>query len=227
MTDIIIPLKHDTSSQYLQLKIALRSIWRYAHNLGDIYVCTPVGVPWLRHANIVQCADDTTKCKDFNILNKLKTAAQYCNDSILFWSDDQLLTSDLDLDAAPVVRNRRSLQYLKQGKLTKWRKALISTMQMFPSLQYNYQSHVPQPYNKKLLLQLQAPEVFTVNTLYYGTHNIKSTVNQGDVKVTLQKGSVTLPQKLKLYMGHDEASWRAGIKQKLFQMFPEKSKYQV
>lgn len=227
MADIIIPLKQDPSSQYLQLKLALRSIQRYAHNLGDIYVCTPAGVPWLRNANSVQCADDSTKCKDFNILNKLKTAAQHCNDSIIFWSDDQLLTAQLDLNEAPVVRNRRSLQYLKQGKLTKWRKALISTMQMFPSLEYNYQSHVPQPYNKQLLLQLQAPEVFTVNTLYYGTHNIKSTVNQGDVKVTLQKGSAKLPQELKLYLGHDEASWKAGVKQILFQMFPQKSRYQI
>lgn len=238
MTDIVIPLSTESRFNNLQLRIALRSIQKYATNLGNIHIITAAPLKQLKDVNIIYQQDTEKNLKDVNLINKIRTAAASpdVRQNFIFWSDDQLLTAPLDLDKAPIVSNNRAKADIK-GE-TKWQKRLLNTLQYVEKvtgkqLPYNYDSHVPQPYNKtdvskvfSTLNYTQQPG-FCINTIYYGLLQKQPTANQSNVKHTFQGGFNRVPKEMLLYAGYDDKSFAAGISHFFLGMFYNKSKYEL
>jgi len=157
----------------------------------------------------------------------------------MFWSDDQLLTSELDLDKAPVVANERGLDWFLQNKgNNKWYFRMLNTMEYVKKetglkLDWNYDSHVPQPYQKDAVLDVfsrvpyETLPGFCINTIYYGMLRQPYTKQQREVKVNFEGRSVTIPTSMKLYAGHDPQCWNMGAKLFFIGMFYEKSRWEV
>lgn len=224
MTDIVIPLSKESPDNNLQLRLAIRSIAKYAKNLGNIHIYSAAKLPWLKDINIVPMEDPVKDCKDVNLINKIKAAANNPDvaDRFMFWSDDQLLTAELDLDKAPVVANERGLNWFLQNKATnKWYVRMLNTMQYVKkeaglTLNWNYDSHVPQPYRKDAVLDIFSRVPYTVqpgfciNTIYYGMLRQPYTKQQREVKVNFEGKSLSIPTHMKLYAGHDPQCWKLG-----------------
>lgn len=238
MPDIVIPLSTESKYDNMQLIIALRSIQRYAKNVGNIHVITAAKLPQLKNINIIYQQDTQRHCKDVNLINKIRTAAT-CPDvsqNFIFWSDDQLLTAPLDLDKAPVVSNNRVLKDLNPQ--SKWQTRLQHTMQYIQKetgkqMLYNFDSHVPQPYKKAKVQEIFSKVPYTVqpgfciNTIYYGMQGCTANAKQTDVKLTFQGGFNKIPTSLLLYAGYNDKSFDNGMYHFFLGMFYQKSSYQV
>lgn len=223
MTDIVIPLSKESPTNNLQLITALRSIERYATNLGTIHIYSAIDLPFLKDVNVVKMGDPCPNCKDVNLINKVRAAAQNKEvaDRFMFWSDDQLLTSPLDLDKAPVVVNIRGYDWFKSHKgQNKWYLRMLNTLEYVKKetgqkLMWNFDSHVPQPYKKDEVLDIFSRVPYTelpgfcINTIYYGMLHYPYDKMQQEVKYTFEQGmDVIIPRKLKLYAGHDSQMWQ-------------------
>lgn len=238
MTDIVIPLSKESQSNNLELRMALRSIERYGKNVGQVWIVTEAELPWAQNLNIIKQGDPIKNNKDANLINKVITACKHSDvaDRFMFWSDDQLLQSDVDLDNAPVVFNPRGLLDL-QNTGNKWQRRLYHTLAYVAketgiSLTYNFDSHVPQPYNKKAALDVftSVPYMeqpgFCINTIYYGMLRTPPQLHQKIAKTTFEKGTLCITNNMKPYVGYDNASFLAGIWLWLVGRFPEPSKYE-
>lgn len=242
LVDIVIPLSTQSRSDNLQLRLALRSIHRYARNLGNIFIYTKAQLPWIQNVTIVPFQDTQKQNKDANLFNKLLAAANNpdIRQNFMFWSDDQVLTDYLDLNQAPIVVNNRSQKHFKGlQKLSKWQQRMIHTFRVVKnikgcSLNYNFDSHVPQPYKKSLVLQIFPILKYTqkpglcINTAYFGIQNIDNIVHQHNVKHTLEgaKHPLAIPQSMLLYLGYDQGSWHSGLSMFLLGYFYQLSPYQ-
>lgn len=224
MTDIVIPLSNESPFNNLQLKIALRSIAKNASNLGKIHIVTDVQLPWLQNVNIIRCGDPEKHCKDVNLINKIKKAAQSdeVSERFMFWSDDQFLTDKLDLDKAPVVGNSRTIEQLRGRTKSKWQERLLHTMRYVEEqtgvpMQNNFDSHVPQPYKKADVnfvfntVPYTVKPGFCINTIYYGMLRQPQTAKQEFTKSTFERGFNGIPVKLMLYSGVDDQSFSKGM----------------
>ena len=239
MTDIVIPLSKQSTSDNLELRLALRSIQKYAKNTGNIWIYTEAQLPWLRNAHIIRQGDPITNNKDANLINKILAASRNpdINERFMFWSDDQVLTAQLDLDNAPIVMNCRGFDYFQRPSGNKWYTRMKNTMQFIKDntgqyLNYNYDSHVPQPYTKsEASIFEEVPYMrlpgFCINTIYYGMLRKPFTKTQDEVKVTFEgNNSGMIPSRLKTYIGYDTTCWQNGIGYFLTGYFFTPSKYQ-
>ena len=240
MTDIIIPLSKESPDNNLQLIVALRSIERYAKNLGTIHIYSAMDLPQFKDINVVRMDDPVKDCKDANLINKVKAAASNpdVSDRFMFWSDDQILTSELDLDKAPVVANERGLDWFSKNKGTnKWYFRMLNTMQYVKKetgihLEWNYDSHVPQPYQKDAVLDVFSRVPYTVqpgfciNTIYYGMLRQPYTKMQKEVKFNFEGKQIMIPKTMKLYAGHDPMCWRMGASFFFIGLFYNKSRFE-
>lgn len=240
MTDIVIPLSKESPDKNLELLVALRSIERHAKNLGTIHIYSAMDLPQLQNVNVVRMYDPCPNCKDVNLINKVKAAASNPDvaDHFMFWSDDQLLTDDLDLDKAPVVANNRGFNFFTQNsKGNKWYLRMANTMQYVQKetglrLNWNYDSHVPLPYKKDEVLDVfnrvpyETLPGFCINTIYYGMLRKPYTKTQEEVKVNFEGKNVMVPRKMKLYAGHDPTCWRMGANLFFLGMYYNKSRFE-
>lgn len=153
--------------------------------------------------------------KDANLINKVIAAAKNDDtaENFMFWSDDQLLTNELDLDNAPVVYNARQIPHFANPN-NKWYFRMRHTMQYIKNntgrdLPFNYDAHTPQPYTKSAALDIlqSVPYMeqpgFCINTIYYGMRLVPPGALQDTIKVTFEKGNVIIPNKLLTYAGYD------------------------
>ena len=239
MTDIVIPLSLESKFDNLELRLALRSIEKYATNIGNIHVVTADPLKDFKNINVIYQQDTEKHLKDVNLINKIITAASHpdVSQNFMFWSDDQLLTAPLDLDKAPIVSNSRTKEDFKEAT-SKWQKRLLNTLEYVEKetgkpLAYNYDSHVPQPYNKTDVGKVfstfnytQQPG-FCINTIYYGLLQKERQAEQHMVKHTFQGGFNKIPKNMLLYAGYDDASFTKGMCHFFLGMFYNKSKYQI
>lgn len=238
MTDIVIPLSKESQSNNLELRIALRSIEKYGKNVGNIWLLTEADLPWAKNVNIIKKGDPIKNNKDANLINKVITACENpdVSERFMFWSDDQLLQSEVDLDVAPVVFNPRGYHNLKNAG-NKWQQRLFHTLDYVAKqtgiiMTYNFDSHVPQPYNKNKALEVfkSVPYMeqpgFCINTIYFGMLNNPPQIHQKIIKTTFEKGSISVTNKMCPYVGYDNASFLSGLWLWLVGRFPEPSKYE-
>jgi hypothetical protein len=83
----------------MELRLALRSIDKYAKNAGNIWLYTEADLKDFQNINVVKMGDPVKNNKDANLINKIKAAADNpdISEHFMFWSDDQVLMDTLDL----------------------------------------------------------------------------------------------------------------------------------
>lgn len=241
LVDVVIPLSVESRSDNLQLRLALRSIHRYAKSLGNIFIYTKAQLPWVQNVTVIPFEDTQKENKDANLFNKLYAAANNpdIRQNFIFWSDDQVLTDYLDLNEAPVVYNNRNKQYFgKCTKISKWQQRMLHTFDTVKQItgqdmKCNFDAHTPQPYSKSKVLQI-FPKLnynklpgLCINTAYYGLQENIQTVSQRDVKHTIEgAGTHGIPSKMLLYLGYNQQSWRSGLAMFLLGFFYQACPYQ-
>lgn len=237
--DIVIPLSKESRFNNLQLRLALRSIDKYAQNVGNIWVYTEADLKDFQNINVVKKGDPIKNNKDANLINKIKAAAENpdVSEHFMFWSDDQILMDHLDLQKAPVVYNRRSIDSIQAGNITKWRSRLLNTMQYVEKqtgnkLRYNYDAHTPQPYTKQNAryvfdtVPYMEGKGFCINTIYYGMLGQPAAVAQEQIKFTVQGATHVLPKNRFTYFGYDDQGFNTGVNCFLIGYLFDKCKYQ-
>lgn len=157
MIDIFIPLGGGSFWDNNELRYCLRSIEKYLHNYGRIFI---IGrkPDWIQ--NIEHLAyEDLTPFKEKNIFTKVKMACDIkeMSENFLFMNDDHFLVDHFDAPTFPYFYKcmlERSIERLGKGK---YLRALLATynelcIRGLPT--YNFDGHIPIVYNKQNIKHL-------------------------------------------------------------------------
>lgn len=235
--DIVIPLGSESFSSNLELRLALRSIDRFAAGAGQIWIVGDTVPDWLQNVRIVTEPDRHFHNKDANIIDKLLTAANQkdLSERFIFWSDDQAALHRFIIQDMQPVFNRRSRKYFTRERM--WHRRMRRTFdflaQQGKNLHWNWDSHVPQIMQKSLFKKImagidyQTPEGYCVNTLYFGLTDTPPRLEQSRIKTTCETAQhyPYLPRE-RLFIGYNDAACRGNILQLLQEYLPAMSVYE-
>lgn len=240
-TDIVFTLGNGSKSNNDELRIALRSIARYAVNLGRIWIvsdCVPV---WTQNVNLIHAPDTHKANKDANLFDKILKVANHphISERFLFWSDDQVLLTFCDLNTIQPVKNTYGIQHFNAiHEKGKWIQRLIRTLEDAQAhgvtADHHCDTHTPQPHTKsgvKRALEncdYVANIGYCINTLIYGRLGIVPEVLQQNVKLTLEnkQKNYQLDESKKQFLGYNDSAFLNGLRQQLFARFPHQSKFE-
>ena len=236
-TDIVIPLGRGSRYGNFELRMALRSIARYAMNLGNVYIVSDALPAWLNNVKTLNVPDRHLHNKDANIIDKLLAAAQLpeLSGKFLFWSDDQLALQRFDAAALPVSCNPRQYNDFSSDRI--WHRRMRNTFEYLHKLgiklQCNFDSHIPMPIQKELFIRAMQQTDYTVepgfciNTLYCGLTGQKSFIEQKHLKYTAETTEKLgkLPED-KLFIGYNDNAMQGDLPILLQERFQQKCKYE-
>lgn len=216
--DVVYPLSNGTKWSNNEIRYSLRSLDKYASNLGRVFIVTEKLPPWMKGVVHVPCSDIRGRNKDANIIDKIRAAIKAgVSERFIFASDDQYLIAPTDLASLPV-----SYANWKGGK-SKWWKRFNRTQKHLLSIgkptQF-YESHLFQPHSASQFEKAVAScdyntnPGFTVNTL---TFNQYDPIPYGVPRKVLS-GSVMHNYGAKVPQVH---------KSRMANMFLDRSKYEV
>jgi hypothetical protein len=238
--DIIIPLSTESIYNNDELKICLRSIDRYAEDVGRIIICTTSCPTWIsENVEVVNIPDSEKHLKDANIINKVLTAisAKNITGKFSFFSDDQCLLKSIKLAELPPVFNSRGKEHFKKSS-SRWYKRVYNTFSFLESkniiLTHNYESHTPQTYDANKLVNVMKgidyrnQPGFTINTLFMGLLGVTDGIKQNEVKLTIEnkKDMIDNLPKDKYFCGYNDEGFNSGLRELLFKEFSEPCKYE-
>lgn len=236
--DIIIPLGCESCSDNDELKLLLRSIERNGRNVGTIWLVTDCAPSWLvpEDGLVVLPHPDTYRHnKDANLFEKIRKAMRVSVSADVVWTcDDCAVLQECDFSALPPFYNLSGRKKFKGRR--KWYRRMRSTMDELRLTVWHYDTHCPQRWNRVAALRaIEAtpyarPEGRCINTAVmgrlYGTELPAGAVEQCVVKETAQTkdDEVRLDR---LFVGYnDDGFLGAGLRERLFGLFPEKSRWE-
>lgn len=237
LVDIVIPLGCGSTHDNWELRMALRSIERFAGNCGSVYIVCDTPPSWVQKVKILYCPDTHKHNKDANIIDKLSAAARLpeLSEKFIFWSDDQIALRRFDAGHLPPVYNRRGYQDFSGKRI--WHRRMRNTLDYLQrqkiTVYWNWDAHTPQPMNKKKLLELFAQidyhtvPGYCVNTLYFGLQRTPAQIVQENLKATVEKAAklAVLPLD-KLFLGYNDAAWQGNLPDLLEKFLPDRSRYE-
>jgi len=235
--DVVIPLGNGSKNDNWEIRFALRSLEQNVKNIGNIYIMSCYAPDWLQNVTIIPVPDKHKRNKDANLIDKVLAACRLTelSDDFLRMSDDQVCINAWDaLDSIP-VHNGRNPEFLIKRK---WQRRLHRTWQYLVAhgvfIDYNWDAHVPQPYNKIKFLELienanyEEPPGYCINTLYFGLLHEKKRIEQNEIKVTIENGgaiNIDSPPN-KVWLGYNDSGLANGLFKWLSDKFPNKCKYE-
>ena len=236
-TDIVLPLGSGSRYDNFELRMALRSIARYAVNIRNIYIVSATPPDWLCQVKILNIPDRHKHNKDANIIDKLLAAATLpeLSSRFIFWSDDQAALHGFDAANLPVSCNLRKYEHFKAEKI--WHRRMRNTFEYLQKnniyLNCNFDTHLPMPMLKEQFCQImqntayQQEPGYCVNTLYCGMSGLQGGVEQKLIKYTAETANKlhTLKQD-KLFLGYNDAAMTSDLPRLLQEHFKEKCKYE-
>lgn len=234
--DIVIPLGSGSCRDNLELRLALRSIARYAVNCRNIYIVSDQPPSWLKNVIVINVPDRHQHNKDANIIDKLLAAAnrEDLTEKFIFWSDDQLALQEFHSGALLPVYNRRSRNSFDGNRI--WHRRMRNTFDFLLNnnicIQWNWDSHLPVPINKKLFRQLISPidyasePGYCVNTLYFGLASTPPLLEQNLIKATFEQTATIKKLPDKLFCGYNDKGLNGNLQELLLEHFPEPSVYE-
>lgn len=238
--DVVIPLTHDITGNFEELRYCLRSIDKNVKDVGTVYILGPYKPLWLTNVTFHYMGDPHKYNKDANIINKVLTAAELFNlGNFLFWSDDQVIIQEAYLNNMPPVYNSRPAEAFNVPDGNRWHRRVFNTFEYLNTLgidlKHNYESHVPQRYNGKVLLDVMKDVKYTgipgytINTLFMGLLGVQGGIAQSAIKITSEGNYDNLAQQTDriLFYGYDAAGFDKTARAKVIEWFPDKSKYEL
>ena len=235
--DIVLPLGSGSRYDNFELRMALRSIARYAINTRNIYIVSAAPPGWLCNVKTIPVPDSYKHNKDANIITKVLAAAALpeLSDKFIFWSDDQLALHRFDAANLPVSCNWRKYEHFNSERL--WHRRMRNTFEFLQKnnikLNCNFDSHLPMPMYKELFCQImqqanyQQEPGYCINTLYCGMSGLQGGVPQNQIKYTAESADdlIELP-KDKLFIGYNDAAMQSNLPQLLQKHFHKQCKYE-
>ena len=235
--DIVIPLGSGSRYNNFELRMALRSISRYAMNIRHIYIVSAALPGWLCNVKTLNIADCCKHNKDANIINKVQAAAALpeLSEKFIFWSDDQLALHQFDAANLPVSCNLRKYEHFNSEKI--WHRRMRNTFEFLQKnnikLDCNFDSHLPMPMYKKQFCKIMQKvnyhrqPGYCINTLYCGMSGIKGGIPQNQIKYTAET-AINLKElpKDKLFIGYNDEAMKSNLPELLQEHFREKCKYE-
>jgi hypothetical protein len=192
--DIVIPLA-SASGDNFELRYALRSIEKYLTGHNRIFIVSDVLPYWAQNVLLIKAQDPHKHNKDANIIDKVRKACTQImdlSDTFLFWSDDQVLLKPCKCSDITPVYSTLTPAFEPE---TTWRKRLKNTVDTLAKKNKagtHWDAHVPQPFNKKLFIEItesvdyaQVPG-YAINTLYFNMSDTKPVVQKDTVKCTVE-----------------------------------------
>lgn len=236
--DIVFTLAGENSrTDNEELRIALRSIEKHAKDLGNVYIVTDNAPKWLDNVNIIHAHDIYTDNKDANLITKLLKACvcDKISDRFMYWSDDQVLTSDISLKHTIPVYNDRGIDHFSSSS-SRWGTRMRHTLELVRDMggdaSCNWDSHVPQPIDKIMFSHIMGSLDFStqpglcVNTAYFGIKGEAKQCCQSSVKLTYENTDTARYDFNKVFVGYNDEGYFAGLREALLAKFPDKSKYE-
>ena len=227
----------DSPTDNEELRIALRSIERHAKNAGTVWIVTDNPPKWVDNVNILPVADAIKNNKDANLINKVRAA---CNtsevsDRFIYWSDDQVLTSDIHVgDMFPIYNNRGISNFTNVDR--KWSRRMFNTLETVRlfggDTSVNWDSHVPQPIDKRMFDVIMSHVDYTkspglcINTTYFGIKGEPAIWCQNDFKNTYENSDPCRFSLDKLFIGYNDSGYHSGLRKVLLDEFNVKSIYE-
>ena len=246
LADIVIPLGPGSKFGNDELRLALRSIEAHFQRLGTVWIVSTCAPDWLRNVRVLPVPDTHTDCKDANLFDKLKFAAECpaVAEDFCFVSDDQAFLSDFDPFNAPTVFNGHGRDHFSDGG-GKWSERMVHTFDYLRTqgieLDHHFDAHVPVMYTKTAFraaldgVDYATPPGYCINTLVCGLSRRTADVEQHTVKVTaesaddlraLVESGCAFPDTAR-FVGYNDAGFVGGFREALFHFFPNKSKFEA
>ena len=237
--DILLPLAATSNNNFLELKLALRSI-ATCSDVDNIYVITTADIPWIQNVKLVRIDDPYTNNKDKNLIRKVQLTLQMYPEitDFVIWMDDFIAARPMSLRCIPDVYNNRSLASFSNDNLSKWQRRLKFTLSVFQlsgkDVSCNWDSHVPMRFNSaKVLSGLEDIDCYSGGanyTLYTLLANLcdkdrQKAVSQDLVKCTCESSEFNLNWD-KLFIGYNDKAFNNGLSDRLLEKFPNKSRYE-
>ena len=236
--DVVFPVGPDGSGRcHEELKIALRSLEKYALGLGEVFIVTNVSLSWLKNVHVIPYPDNHAHNKDANLIEKLLEACKTpdLSENFLFWCDDQALVMPYDLKKHVPTYNHRGPAAFDRNSRNNWHKRMCHTFDLirekYGEIGWNWDSHVPQPINKNLFMETMGSINFRslpgvcINTAYFGLNDEKPLFNQDSLKETYEKAGADVLLK-KPFIGWNDRGYLPNLRGRLLNMFKNPSKYE-
>ena len=234
--DVIIPLGPGSlDHENNEIRILLRSLEKHCTGLGRIIVVTDCAPDWLNPDTvcILNMGDRHKDNKDANLIEKtLAAIEQYAVRSFVWAADDNVVMKPLDLRVAPKIYNNRTRASFPEKR--RWHERMRHTFDTFPRLKCNFDSHTPQPFRdaQKLARSMRGvayqedPGMCIMTTFFASMDDLAGGVDQQDYKLTVEDvADINLDITSMLYLGYGDSGF-ASIREKLFKIFSEKSRFE-
>ena len=239
MAVVFYPLGKESKFNNDEIRLSLRSIAKNAKNVKRVVIATVNPPEWLRNVEIIPIPDTLTHNKDGNLINKFRHSIEIADihGTVIFGSDDHILIQQMDFDNLPTVFNNRSRDAFAKGE-GKWRRRMLGTFDFLASrgvsIPCNYDSHTFQPYDADKVLEVlkgvdyETGNGFCINTLLKGLIGANGhTITQDAIKSThesVESGKLPLNR---TYAGYNDNGFSNGLRERLFEMFPDKCIYEA
>ena len=237
--DVIIPLGPGSSHDNDELRILLRSIDRHCSDVGRVIIATDCLPAWvdMDKVTVVEAHDTEPRNKDCNIEMKVLKSITECNvERFVFCADDNVFLQDVELKHIPLLHNRRRSDFTNGD--TKWRRRVLHTFDYFLEkgvpLEYEYESHAPQYFDdaRGLVKAMEGIDIktqpgLTIMTAFRACRGeIYGSVHKNGYKETYEMPCTPKDfHGVKMFAGFNDIGF-AGIRDRLFEIYPEKGRYE-
>lgn len=236
MVDIIIPLGTGSKSDNDELRLLLRSIEKNGSRYRRIILVATETPSWLQNVVTLQMPDSLHQNKDGNIIRKVLfalTAVPDITPEFVWTCDDCAVLKKTDFTLLPPITNDRGKSdFPANGSI--WQRRVRRTFEFFEKnglvLTHNYESHTPQKFPSRKILRAmrgvnyEADIGYSINTLFFGLLGVTGGFDQSLFKVSAETAEKTKLNRH--FIGYNDKAFLSGLREKLFDLFPHKSKYE-
>lgn len=243
--DVIVPLGNGSvDKKDEELKILLRSIDKNLRNVGRIFLATKYCPEWINR-NTVNVEDiDDVGCKDAALINKVSTILEKYDITgrFIFAADDNVIMQSMNAPDLINLTSSWGLQSMLHPNGSVWMHRLMKTLRYFRDkgalwpYKYSFETHTPQIFDASKLREAlktvdYAGNCFTITTLFRGlVDDIKELYDAEELKWTFY-GTPHAETLGKLnerwFVGYNDEGFTGGLRDKLFELFPDKAKYEL
>ena len=234
--DLLVPLWAGAREPHDELRILLRSAEKNLTHLGRVIVVTTNPPKWLRNAVVVPVSDDT-RIKDANMLDKVIKAVEVMSiKRFVLAADDNVFLSPVDARKIPVLRidaPRSSYDKPENGWFMRVCDTYDYWAMMGLPLNCNYEAHCPQTFlSADFMGKIQQVPYHEGRglTIYTCLRMCGGRVTGTDCRpyvVSCAKKEAANSPLDKTFCVYMDEAFNNGLRERLFERFPEKSRFEA
>lgn len=247
--DVVICLGNGSHSDNDELRILLRSIERNARGIGRVVIAGHAP-EWVQNVETLDMDDPHRHNKDANLWEKtLEAIRRFSMKRFLWCADDNAFTQTVDVRDMPVIYNARGIGIFSSGST--WHNRMRHTLEWcaglnpgFPADRMNFDCHAPQVFDGRAVLNFadiakwdRQPGLCIYTAwraleaeAYPGWKPWENAVEMTTVKSTWEKPTMRpTPDDLRgrMFCGYNDIGFlEFSVREALFGLFPEKSRYE-